>query len=145
MSKLDWSRASERAFDPARYQQRADFLTPDEVKKAKPKKRKPAKPPTPAQLRKQAAHKARIKAIQDEKERKKEAERKAKAEARRATFEEYMKTPEYAAKQAREAARPTAIKKSHLQVWVEEETGLCSDRESLRSQWREKLLRRPYR
>lgn len=182
MSKLDWSRASERSFDPARYQRRDDFLTPDQPTKPKPKKRKAQKPPTPAQLRKQAAHNARMNAIQEEKKRKKvaakavesarqsenaaakaerralakqqqkaaaekkrvkEAERKAKAEARRAAFEEYQKTPEYAAKLAREAAKMAAKKKSHLQFWIEEETGLSADRASLREQWRDRLLKRP--
>lgn len=182
MSKLDWSRASQRSFDPARYQPQNDFLSPDDPVKSKRKKRKPTKPPTPAQIRRQAAHTARMKAIQDEKKRKKaaaralelerrksnplakaerrakakaqqraaaerkrlkEAERKARAEARRAAFEEYKMTPEYAAKQAREAAKMAAKKKSHLQVWIETETGLNSDREGLNGQWRDRLLKRP--
>lgn len=182
LTKLDWSRASERSLDPARYQRREDFLTPDQPTKSKPKKRKAPKSPSPAQLRKQAAHNERMKAIQEEKKRKraaakaleasrqaenaaakaerrahakqqqkaaaekkrlKEAERKAKAEARRAAFEEYQKTPEYAAKLAREAAKMAAKKKSHLQFWIEQETGLNADRESLREQWRYRLLKRP--
>lgn len=72
----------------------------------------------------------------------KKAEQAAKAEARRAAFAEYQKTPEYAAKVAREEAKMAAKKKSHLQVWIEEKTGLSADRQSLRQRWRDRLLRR---
>lgn len=70
-----------------------------------------------------------------------EAKRKAEAEARRVAFAAYVKTPAYAAKVAREAERLAEMKKSHLQVWVETETGLNEDRQSLKEQWREKLLK----
>lgn len=180
MTKLDWSRASERSLDPARYQRRDDFLTPDQPTEPKPKKRKAAKLSTPLQLRKQTAHNARMMAAKEEKKRRKaaakalgtarqaeiaaakavrralakqqqktaaekkrlkEVDRKAEAEARRAAFVEYQKTPEYAATLAHEAAKMAAKKKSHLQFWIEQETGLNADRESLRAQWRDKLLK----
>lgn len=66
--------------------------------------------------------------------------RKAAAEARRAAFAEYQKTPEYAAEVEYERARMAAKKKSHLQAWVERQTGLTVDREALRQRWREGLL-----
>lgn len=175
MSKLNWSRASERSLDPARYQRRNDFCTRDQRTYSEPMKRKAAKP---AQLRKQAEHKARMKVIQEEKKRKKlktaqqEAEfalralgrkqkkaaavkkrrlenvkRKAKIEALRAAYEEYQKTPEYAAKIARErakmAAKTAAKEKSYLELWIKQKTGLGADREFLNEQWRDLLLKRP--
>lgn len=175
MSKLDWSRASEPFFDPARVQRRDDFLPPDQPKHQKVQKRKPAIPLTPEQLRKLAAKTARVIERKEEKRRKKvaakvlelerqkknaaskaeqkkanaekkrlkEAERQDRVVARKAAFEAYKKTPEYAAKLAREQAKVEAMKKSHLEVWVEQETGLSADRDSLREQWRNSLLKRP--
>lgn len=181
MTKLDWSRASERTLDPARVQRSNVFLPPDSKPKSKPKKRKVSGPPTPAQIRKQAAHAERMKAIQDEKKKRKlaaksaeaerqklnaaaktvraaktkeqraaaaekmrikKAEQTAMAKTRRAAFAEYQKTPEYAAKVARDEAKMAAKKKSHLQVWIEEKTGLGADRQSLREMWRDRLLGR---
>lgn len=164
MAKLNWSRASERSLDPARYQRQNDFLSPDETVKtggAKPNRL------TPAQLQARTARKARKKAIKDEKKRVKAAAKvleikrqrekaaakakqvtkekeyhRARAEARRVAFEEYQKTPEYAAEQAEEAAKIAAKKKSHLQFWVEKKTSLSINRETLRKRWRDRLLKR---
>jgi len=84
-------------------------------------------------------------AVAAEKKRIKKAEQAAKAEARRAAFAKYQKTPEYAAKVAREEAKMAAKMKSHLQVWIEEKTNLNADRQSLRQRWRDSLLRRDSR
>lgn len=179
VSKLDWSRASERTPDPARYQRSDDFFTPDQT--VKRKKRKIAKPPSPEQLRKKAIEEARQKVLQEkrrqekalakaiererqqkkaaakaqrralakqqqmsaaERKRLKEVERKARAAERRAAFEVYAKTPEYAAKLARESAKMAEKKKTHLQVWVENETDLQSDRASMQQKWRKSLLKK---
>lgn len=77
-----------------------------------------------------------------EKKRQQAIEQKEREKARRAAFAEYSKTPEYAKKLARERAIMAAKKKSHLQAWVEEKTGLGTDRETLRQRWRERILRR---
>lgn len=99
---------------------------------------------------KRAAKKAEKRALANqqkkaaaEKRRIQELDRKAKADARRAAFEEYQKTPAYAAKLARAAAKIAAMKKTHLQVWIEEETNLRADRITLREKWRARLLKRP--
>lgn len=164
MSKLDWSRASERSPDPARYQRQNDFLSPDETVYSggpKPSRR------SPAQLQARAARKAQKKALKDKERHAKEAAKAlkikrqgenatakakqvakakeyhcARAEARRVAFEDYKKTTKYAAEQAKEAARIAAKKKSHLQFWVENEIGLSADRDVLRKRWRDGLLKR---
>lgn len=167
MSKLNWSRAGDRSLDPARYQRRFDFVTPDEVEISKGKKRRRIRALLSSGSGKRAEKKRKVvaKAIDREaheknaaakaerralakqqqqaavtKRRAKKAAQAAKAAERRAAFAEYQKTPEYAEKLARQEARMAAKKKTHLQDWIERKTDLDQDRLSLREQWRAKLL-----
>lgn len=159
MPKLNWSRASEHSFDPARYQRSDRILAPDEVAKPKSPQRKPAKSPSPAKLRKRAIkeekkrNKVAARAFAAEQQKRKaeaNAERrrvaierqKVKAKARQAAFEAYMKSPEYEAKLAREQAATAKKRKSHLQVWVEKAIRLRADRSVLNRRWRADLLKR---
>jgi hypothetical protein len=66
--------------------------------------------------------------------------REAVAEAGRIAFEEYQKTPEYAAKVERDRAKLATKLKTHLQAWAEKQDGLREDRDRLRKRWRERLL-----
>lgn len=174
MSRLDWSRASQRLLDPARYQRVTDFVTPDEVVTLGVKKRKRTRSANAERAAAAAHNKALIKrrrqkqpevttvlkkakrrspeerralarqqkAAAAEKQRQKGIEQKEREKARRAVFAAYSRSPEYAEKLALEKAAIAAKKKSHLQAWVEEETGLDTDRETLRQRWRVRLLRR---
>ena len=169
MTKLIWPRAALRIFDPARYQGRDDFDTPDGQNSPNRKNLTPAARQRWAEdenrrAERRAVQKAKdavaraahletvrlAKAAKAEKQRAKVEARQRKVEMSRANMarakrkrvavEEYQKTPEYAAKLERERANMAAMTKTHLEVWTEGQEGLKEDRASLLQRWKDRLL-----
>lgn len=150
MAKLDWTKASQAAPDPARVQRVNDFVEPDPViirvtnLTREEKKQLAAKQRNRGKLRsnKKVTAKAKAQPAKSKETLKKpkltDEEKLLAAEARAKQKAEHHQR--YLAKALRQREAMEAKKKSHLQVWAEKLPGLGDDRETLHQTWRADLL-----
>ena len=163
MAGLDWNKASLSTPDPARVQKDTQFLPPDPVTVTVSELTPKEKKEIAAVEKRREGFRARIKAAENARRRKRQAARKQEQEKQARQAEaaainrkkrdelREMRQQELAAKIAAEEARrlsPEYIAAQQAEeaglAWIEHERrlSLIAEREPLRQRWREQLLKR---
>lgn len=151
MSKLDWSKAGSYEPDPARVQRVDDFVEPDRIvvsvrdltarEKKKLARQQSRRGKARTKLKAALQRKSQAAKVKLPRREVSEKDKLLAAESRRIAKAEYHQR--HIAKTRRELAAAAAKKKSHLEAWVEKQSGLRSDRKTLSQVWRAGMLSSP--